>query len=117
MRRLFADRDARLLIGGEALSMFGDSAMFLALGIWAKTLTGSNAAAGMVFFALVAPSLAAPLGGYLVDRVRRRPLMIGVQAAIGTAVLALLFVHDRGDVWLIYGVAVAYGLAGSVFGS
>jgi MFS family permease len=117
LRRLLADRDARLLIGGEALSMFGDSAMFLALGIWAKTLTGSNAAAGMVFFALVAPALVAPLAGYLVDRVRRRPLMIVVEVAIGISVLALLFVHARGDVWLIYAVAVVYGLAATVLGS
>src|SRR4051812_29499916 len=117
MRRLLGDRDARLLIVGESLSMFGDSAMFLALGIWAKTLTDSNAAAGMVFFTLVAPSLAAPLAGYVVDRVRRRPLMIVTQLVIGACVLSLLFVHDRGDVWLLYAVAAVYGLGGAVFGS
>lgn len=77
MRRLFAQRDTRLLLAGQTLSMFGDSAMFLALGIWVKDLTGSNAAAGLLFFILVLPSLAAPLGGLVVDRRRRRPLMIG----------------------------------------
>jgi hypothetical protein len=47
MLRLLAVRDARLLLAGETFSMFGDRAMFLVLGIWAKTLTQSNAAAGL----------------------------------------------------------------------
>src|SRR6266700_783050 len=78
MRRLFRHRDARLLLAGESFSMFGDRAMLLVLGIWAKTLTGSSAAAGMVFFVLGLPALAGPLAGLVVDRVRRRTLMIVV---------------------------------------
>src|ERR1039457_5681371 len=68
----------------------GDSALYLPLGIWAKDLTGSNAAAGAIFLAQGLPSLASPLAGQLVDRVRRRPLLIAVNAAAGAAVLALL---------------------------
>src|SRR3954463_10215902 len=105
MRSLFAHRDARLLLLGQTLSYFGDRALYLVLGIWVKSLTGSNAAAGLVFFVLALPSIFAPLAGLLVDRVRRRPLMIAVDLAVGAAVLLLLFVHDRGDVWLIYLVA------------
>lgn len=45
MRALFADRDFRLLFAGLVPSMFGDSAMFIVLAIWAKDLTDSNAAA------------------------------------------------------------------------
>ena len=44
MRHLFFDRDARLLLVGQGLSLFGDRAMYLVLGIWVKTLTGSNTA-------------------------------------------------------------------------
>ena len=55
MRALFRDRDARLLLVGQALSLFGDRAMYLVLGIWVKTLTGSNAQAGLVFFVLALP--------------------------------------------------------------
>src|SRR5947208_8854024 len=83
MRRLLAHRDTRLLLLGQSLSLLGDRAMFLALGIWVKTLTGSNAAAGMVFFVYIAPALAAPLAGLLVDRVRRRRLMIVTDLSIG----------------------------------
>src|SRR5437899_10657765 len=117
MRRLFAIGDARVFRLGSGLSMLGDSAMFLVLGIWAKDLTHSNAAAGLVFFVLVLPSLFAPLAGLVVDRVRKRPLLIAVNCAMAAAVLLLLFVHDRSDLWLIYVVAALYGSAGAILGS
>ena len=44
-------------MAGWTLSVFGDWAMFIVLGVWAKDLTGSNSAAGLVFFALALPSL------------------------------------------------------------
>jgi MFS family permease len=109
MRALLVHRDARLVLAGHALSTFGDRAMFLVFAVWAKTLTGSNAAAGLAFLAVVAPTVLAPLGGLLVDRFRRRPVMIVTDAVLGAAVLLLLLVHDRGDAWLLYAVAAVYG--------
>ncbi len=117
MLRLLAIRDARLFLVGQTLSLFGDTALYLALGIWVKSLTGSNAAAGLIFFVLALPALVAPAAGLLVDRVRRRPLMIATDLLIGAAVLLLLFVHGREQLWLIYAVAALYGAAGVVFGS
>jgi MFS family permease len=114
MRRLLSNRDARVFLLGSAVSMLGDSAMFLVLGIWAKDLTDSNSAAGLVFFVLVLPSLCSPLAGLLVDRVRKRPVLIATNCLIGLALLLLLFVHDRGDLWLIYLVAALYGTSGVV---
>lgn len=115
MRRVFTFRDARLLVAGQTLSSFGDWAMWFVLAIWVKKLTGSSAQAGLVFFVLGLGNLAGPLGGLLVDRVRRRPLMIACDCLLGGSVLVLLFVHGRGDVWLIYLVALLYGVAGTVF--
>ncbi|HET7567133.1 MAG TPA: MFS transporter [Gaiellaceae bacterium] len=115
MRQLLSHRDARLLLAGQTLSAFGDWALLIVLAVWMKSLTGSSAAAGMTFFVFGAGSLAAPLGGLIADRVRRRPLMIAADAVLGAVVLLLLLVHDRGDAWLIYVVALAYGLAGTVF--
>jgi MFS family permease len=115
VRRLLAYRDARLLVAGQTLSAFGDWAMFIVLAVWMKSLTGSSARAGLVFFVLALGNLAGPLGGLLADRVRRRPLMIGCDCVLGASVLVLLFVHDRGDAWLIYLVALLYGLVGTVF--
>ncbi len=117
MLRLLGLRNARLYLIGQTLSLFGDTALYLALGIWVKSLTGSNAAAGLIFFALALPALAAPAAGLLVDRVRRRPLMIAVDLLAGVVVLLLLLVHGRGELWLIYGVTVLYGAAGVVFGA
>jgi MFS family permease len=115
MRRLLAYRDARLLVAGQTLSSFGDWAMFIVMAVWMKTLTGSSARAGLVFFILGLGALAAPLGGLLADRLRRRPLMIACDSVLGASVLVLLFVHDKGDAWLIYLVALLYGVVGTVF--
>jgi MFS family permease len=115
MRRLLAYRDARLLVAGQTLSAFGDWAMWIVLAVWMKDLTGSSARAGLVFFMLGLGNLAGPLGGLLADRVRRRPLMIVCDCVLGTSVLVLLFLHDASDAWLIYLVALLYGVVGSVF--
>src|SRR5579864_1763218 len=117
MLALLRNRDARLLLSGQALSLFGDRAMYLALGVWVKSLTGSSAAAGLVFFFLGLPLLAAPAAGLVVDRVRRRRLMIGTDLAIAAVLLSLLAVHGRGQVWLIFAVTIAYGASAVVFGS
>ena len=109
MRRLLAQRDARLFLAGQSLSLLGDTALWLALGLWAKDLTGSSSAAGLVFLCIVAPQLAAPFAGLLVDRVRRRSLLLAVNPLTALAVLPLLTVHDAHDVWIIYAVALAYG--------
>jgi len=59
------------------------------------------------------PSLFSPLAGLVVDRLPRRPLLIWTYAVEAVVVLSLLFVHDRGDVWIIYAVTVFYGAAGT----
>jgi len=115
MRTLFRDRNFRLLLTGQTLSMFGDIALFLVLAIWVKELTSSNAEAGLVFLALALPALASPISGVFVDRFPRRRVMILNDLTTGLGVLALLFVHDRGDVWIIFAVAVFYGAAQQIF--
>lgn len=105
------DRRFRRLLAGKAISTFGDSALYLSMGIWAKDLTGSNAAAGLVFLAMGVPCLAAPLAGHLTDRVRRKPLLVATNAFSAMAVLGLLAVHSVAQLWLIYLVAFFYGAA------
>jgi MFS family permease len=106
-----ADARFRRLLIGSSVSSFGDSALYLSLGIWAKDLTGSNAAAGAIFLAQGLPCLAAPFAGQLADRLSRRPLLIVTNALAGVAVLALLAVHSRADMWIMYAVAILYGAA------
>jgi MFS family permease len=109
-----ADPRFRRLLIGNSISSFGDSALYLTLAVWAKDLTGSNAAAGAIFLALGLPYLAGPFAGQLVDRVNRRRLLITANAITGTIVLALLVVHSANELWVMYLVSFGYGLAGMV---
>jgi MFS family permease len=114
MRQLLRIRNARVFLFGWSVSVFGDWAIFIALGVWMKDLTDSNSAAGLVFFALALPSLFSPLAGLVVDRLSRRKVMIVTYSVEAVVVLSLLFVHDRGDAWIIYAVAAFYGAAGTL---
>src|SRR6202012_2654267 len=98
------------------LSVLGDSALWLAMGIWVKQRTGSNSAAGLVFFAFICGPCLAPLTGLLVDRVRRRPLLITVNLATG-ALVCLLLLSGGPRLWLIYPVMFGYGAANSLLSS
>ena len=50
MRQLLRDRNAFLCLSGQLVSAFGDNALWLAMGIWVKLLTGSSSLAGLTFF-------------------------------------------------------------------
>ena len=115
MHRLLKHRDARIYLAGQILSVLGDSALWLAMAIWVKQRTGSNSAAGLVFFAFICGTCLAPLTGLLVDRVRRRPLLITANLATGALVCLLLASGPR--LWLVYAVMFGYGAAYSLLGS
>lgn len=117
MRALLARRDVRLLVLARLIDTAGSNALWIALGIRVKELTGSSSAAGLTFFAFILGTLAAPLGGALADRVRRRPLLIVLNLACVVMLTPLLSVHDRHDVWVCYVVMVMYGLASGATGS
>lgn len=108
-RRLLADPRARRYLTGQTLSLVGDSAMWLACGIWVKDLTGSNGAAGLTFLFFTAPALLAPLAGLLADRLPRRRLLVGANLAGVALLLPLLAVHGPHQVPLIYAVMLLYG--------
>ncbi|HET8603831.1 MAG TPA: MFS transporter [Marmoricola sp.] len=111
MKETFGRPGFRRLFAGLSTSMFGDAVMLLVLSMWVKQITGSNGAAGLTFFWMVVPALFAPAYGVLLDRVRRRPLLVWGNLASAVAVLPLLLVHDAGDVWIVYGVAFLYGIS------
>lgn len=106
----------RRLLASDAVNNFGDSALFLSLGIWGKDLTGSNSVAGSILAALAAPSLAAPLFGHLVDRLPRRRVLVVTNLLTALALLPLLAVHTGGQVWVLYLVALAYGTSFRITG-
>ncbi|NYD43721.1 MFS transporter [Nocardioides panaciterrulae] len=111
MRAAFARPGFALLYAGLSTSMLGDSIMLLVLSMWVKTLTGSNALAGLTFFFMVVPAMGAPVLGVWVDRLPRRTVLVWGSAASAAAVLPLVLVRDAGDLWLIWLVAFAYGIS------
>ncbi|UYG16760.1 MFS transporter [Brachybacterium huguangmaarense] len=115
MREVLRRRDVRLLLASQTLSMFGDWTLLLVFGIWAKTLTGSNAIAGMTVLAMAAPGLLAPLAGVLVDRLPRRTVMITVKLISAAVVCTLWFVDGPDRLWLLFAVAMWYGLSTIIF--
>ncbi|MFF0968935.1 MFS transporter [Streptomyces sp. NPDC003703] len=117
MRALLVRRDILLLMLARLIDMAGSNALWIALGVRVKELTGSDSAAGLTFFAFVLGTLGAPLCGALVDRSRRAPLLIALNLFSMALVLPLLLVHDRHGIWICYAVMVLYGLASGTSGS
>lgn len=113
--RLLADRNLRVLFIGQSLNIFGNTAMILVLGIWTKDLTGSSGAAGLIFLLLAISGFLAPVTGMLVDRFPRRWTLLVNDVTTGIVVAALVFVHSRSDIWLIYLVAIEYGISGQIY--
>lgn len=115
MRSLLRDRPFRLLWLGQTLSAFGDYAMFLALAIWAKELTGSNAAAGLTILPFAVPALFGPALGIVADRFPRRRVMIVADLAAAAILATLVLIHDRSDLWLLYLVSFGYGTVVTIY--
>lgn len=109
-------RDRRLFLGGQTLSLIGDNALWLAVGIWTKELTGSNGAAALTFFFYAAPAILAPLYGWVGDLLPKRPTLITANLSAGVAVLLLTAVDGRQDVWIIYAVMFVHGTLGGLIG-
>ncbi|MFC4014313.1 MFS transporter [Nonomuraea purpurea] len=114
MREVLAGRPFRRLLGGWSIGNLADSALYLTLGVWAKDLTGSSGAAGLMFLALAAPVLLFPLIGLLADKVERKPLLVWANLAGAAVAATLTAVHSAGQLWLLYVVAFAYGSLGLV---
>ena len=106
-----ARRNANLYLVGMTASFLGGSALVLAAGIWVKSLTGSSSLAALVSVCIYAPSLLAPVAGLLADRVRRKPLLVVVNAATAGVLLLLLAVRSEDQTALIYAVMLCYGAA------
>jgi MFS family permease len=106
---LLRERNAGLYLGGILVSGFGSSAMWLAAGVWVKSLTGSSSLAALSTFCLWAPTLAGPAIGTAADRVRRRPLLIWTSLGTATTLLVLFAVNAADRIWILFAVLLVYG--------
>ena len=104
-------RNAGLFVAISLLSGFGSSTMSLVAGIWILDLTGSAGRAALAGLCVYAPQLLGPWLGGLLDRLPRRPLLIGTDLLLAAALLSLLAVRGPEQTWLIFAVGLAYGIS------
>ena len=99
MLRVLRNRRAFLYLSGFTLSSAGSSILFLAVGIWVKSLTGSSAAAGATVFFIMAPSLFAPLLGVLIDRMERTKALAWTNLLLGAACEKVKYPKPWSSMW------------------
>lgn len=104
------NRNVPLFIGVSIASGFGGSAMSLTATVWVLALSGSSELAALAGLCVYLPTLFGPLLGSLVDRVPRRRLLIWTSLVLAAGLFSLLLVRERGDLWLLYAVMLAYGV-------
>lgn len=115
MPRLFAalrSPSFALLWWGQTISRFGDAVSTIAVAWLVLELTGSAAAMGVVLAANVLAFLVLSLvGGVVVDRVPRLPVMLvadAIRLVLATS-LAILIALGRAEVWLVVAYSALYG--------
>ncbi|MCB9516532.1 MAG: MFS transporter [Candidatus Krumholzibacteriia bacterium] len=109
---MFRDRNLLLLAAGQFASRLGDASFHLALIWFAKELTGSKRAMGLVAMLEYLPILLfGALAGVLVDRLDRRRVMLGASLARSALMWAVPLVFLAGYRGLGAGAAAALGLA------
>ena len=119
MRGLWRDPDFLRLWGGQSVSALGDRVSALALPTAAILLLHADALhVGLLYvcFYLPYPLLALP-AGVLVDRIRRRPVLIAADLARATAVLSIPAAAALGHLGLLqlYAVGLVQGALTTVF--
>ncbi len=111
-------RDFRLLFTGETISLIGDQFHFIALAWLALELTGSGLVLGSVLLVAGLPRMVLMLvGGALADRISPRSVML-VSNALRTGVVALLAVlvlSERVELWMLYPFAFFFGAVDAFF--
>lgn len=99
-----------LFLGVSIASGFGGSAMSLTATVWVLALSGSSELAALAGLCVYLPTLFGPLLGSLVDRLPRRRLLVATSLVLAAGLFSLLLVQERGDLWLLYAVMLAYGV-------
>lgn len=115
---LFGLRDFRLLWLGEAISVIGDQFYMIALPWLVLQLTGNALAMGTVLaLAAVPRALFMLVGGALTDRFSPRLVMLisNLLRMLLVFLLAGLVLSGAIEMWMIYGLALLFGLADAFF--
>lgn len=115
MKNRLWSKNFRLLVLGQASSLFGNLILRLALSMYVLELTGSAAVfAGILSAAAVPTILLSPLGGVLADRVDRRRMMVLLDLSAGSFVLAAALLLPVVDpLAVVTGLLIALSVLGA----
>jgi hypothetical protein len=116
--RPLAERDFRLLWGGQVISLLGDGILTVALAWQTLRLSSSPAALGLVLFARAGPRfLLLLLGGVISDRLPRRRVMLvaDLVQALAAGTIALLAAGGQLRLWHLVALGAAAGGASAFF--
>ncbi len=111
--RALRHRNFQLFFAGQAISLIGTWMQTVAQSWLVYRMTGSALLLGAVGFASQIPVfIIAPIGGIVADRNDRRRVVIGTQTSsmVLAAMLALLTLSGRIQVWQIMVLAAALGV-------
>jgi MFS family permease len=112
------NRNFRMLWIGEGISLLGDQFYMIALPWLVLLLTGNALAVGTVMaMAGIPRALFMLVGGALTDRFTPRKLMISSNLArmLLTGILAALVATNLIQLWMLYVLALCFGLADAFF--
>lgn len=113
----FAIHNFRLYFGGQVVSVSGAWMQRVAQAWLVLEITGSGAAVGAVTAVQFLPILIlATRGGLVADRMNKRRLLYLTQSLAATIALTLgvLVLTDIVELWMVFALALALGLVGSV---
>src|SRR5699024_12561052 len=105
--RLFAIRDFRHLFSAQIIALFGTGLATVALGLLAYELAGPSAGAVLataLTIKMVMYVLIAPLAAAYADRLPRRMFLVLLDVARALVVLALPFVIQVWQIYLLIGI-------------
>ena len=111
-------RDYRLLFSGQAVSYLGDQFHLVALPWLVLTLTHDPLQLGLVLAAAGVPRAALMLvGGAWADRFSPRTTMLvsDVLRALVTSALVVAIASGHVQLWMVYGLAIAFGIVSGFF--
>ena len=117
-REVLGNRNFRLLWIGEGVSVLGDHFYMIALPWLVLQLTGDSLAMGTVLALSAIPrALLMLVGGALTDRFSPRSLMLASNAArfLLVSMLAGLVFAGQIQMWMLYVLAVLFGIADAFF--
>ena len=118
VRKVFSNRNFRLLWIGQGLSLIGDQFSMIALPWLVLLLTGDPMALGIVLALIGIPrAIFMLVGGALTDRFSQRSIMLvsDMLRLVLTAVLAFIIFSGNIQLWILYAYALAFGTVSGFF--